>query len=285
MLNSMVFKTITMKRKLLLFLFLLITYSAVSQSKIKKAEESLKKERNSTSTSTQNTKRFSDDEDSLGETLVKETFGELAISLFAYTTYGILIEMPFEKRNAILTKRPYFDSNNGNYNYEWDDNSAVGRTTISSRYIFENSVVDGHHLNIDMRFYNKLGLEVDYLQLWENNPNFGYDALAIYTALAKFHRIRTKRLDAWWGIGASYVDGSVDDFGFTYGIGAEAFIGKPISLESNFNHTLINSNSITKFNALINYYIKQYKLNGGYERLKIGNQKFSTISIGLGISF
>lgn len=278
-----------MQQKLLLVLFIFISHSGLSQSKIEKAEESLKKQESSVRYQSHNTEDDNNDDENLGETLFKETIGRLFISIFAYTAYGILIETPFEKDNpsssAILNKQPYLNSNHGNYSYDWNDNSAIGRTTISSRYIFENSILDGHHLNIDIRFYNKLALELDYLQLWENNPNFGYHTLAIYTALAKYHRIRTKKVDGWWGIGATYVDGNVDDFGFTLGLGVEVFLGKPISLESNFNHTLINQNSLSKFNGLINYYFKRYKLSSGYEYLNIGNQSFSTINLGLGISF
>lgn len=278
-----------MLQKFICFLCILISFSSIAQSKIEKAEESLKQKENKSNIATQNSTSTNNNDETLGEALVKETFGGLAASIFFYSAYGILIEMPFEKNspsnNAILTKQPYKDASNGNYSYDWNANSAVGRTTISSRYIFENSVVDGHHLNIDLRFYNKMALEVDYLQLWENNPNFGNYALAVYTFLLKYHRIRTKRFDAWWGLGASYIDGNVDDSGFTAGLGAEAFIGKPISLESNINLTAISGNSVKKFNALLNYYLNQFKINGGYERLKIGSQRFSTASIGGSISF
>lgn len=274
------------KKLLVSILFMSISYLGLSQSKIEKAEESLKKQKSSIKTDSIS---INENNDSLGETLVKETVGRLFVNIFAYTAYGLLVETPFEKdspsSNAILTKHPYFNSNNGNYGYDWDDNSAVGRTTISSRYIFENSRINGNHFNVGMRFYNKIALELDYLQLWENNHNFGHHTLAIYTALAKYHRVRTKKVDAWWGAGATYVDGNVDNFGFTIGLGTQVFLEKPISLESNFNHTLINNSSLSKFNGLINYYMKQYKINAGYEYLDIGNQSFSTFSLGLGVSF
>ncbi|WP_248724901.1 hypothetical protein [Seonamhaeicola sp. ML3] len=273
----------------LIFLFISISIAASGQSKLEKAEESLKEREKTSRTKSKRSNSTSDSDDNLGEILVKETIGRLAINLFAYTLYGVLIETPFEKdhpsSNAILTKQPYSNANIGNYDYQWNDFSAVGRTSISSRYIFENTTLDGNHLNLDMRFYNKLALELDYLQLWENNPNFGYHTLAIYTALVKYHRIRRKTFDGWWGVGTSYVDGSVNQLGFTFGLGAEAFITKPISIESNFNFTAINGSSITQFYGLINYYINQYKVCAGYERLNIGDQKFSTTSIGLGMSF
>ncbi len=293
MLTHMVFNPkLMLSRLLLITTCVFISNLCISQSKLERAKESLKKQENSINASTKNignNKNDEEEEKSLAKQLFAETFGRLLVNIFAYTAYGILVEAPFEKDSpnsrAILTKQPYLNPSSGNYTYEWGNNSTIGRTAISSRYIFENSNLSGNHLNIDMRFYNRLAVEIDYLQLWENNPNFGYNTLAIYTGLVKYHRIRTKRFDGWWGIGASYVDGSVDDFGFSFGLGTEIFIGNPISLESNFNHTLINNSTLGKFNALINYYVKHYKFNGGYEYLKIGNQSFSTVSVGLGINF
>lgn len=277
-----------MKHYSLSILFALFVTFSFSQSKIKKAEESLKKNKNTSIKTTSTTSRHKTSSYTDGGFL-ENTFGRFFAELFLYTTYGTLIESPFEgndpNRKASLTKHPYFNSNNGNYTYKKNESFAIGRTTISSRYFFENSRIDGNHLNIDIRFFNRLALEVNYLQLWENNTNFGNHSLAIYTSLIKYHRVRSQKFDAWWGLGASYTDGNIDELGFTYGLGAEVFLGKPISLESNFNQTLINNETINKFNGFLNYYISQYKIIGGYESLKIGSQKFSNITFGLGVSF
>ncbi|MCB4807017.1 hypothetical protein LG651_02055 [Tamlana sp. 62-3] len=277
-----------MLTKYALFLLIILSFNfSQSQTKIEKAEESLKKQEQPVGYYTQSNEYNNSSSDS--GSFFSEVVAELFIGLFAYTAYGVLFESPFEinskNNDAILTKRVYFEPNTGHYSYEWNDNSAIGRTTISTKYIFANPKLKGNHLNIDMRFFNRLALEVNYLQLWENNTNFGHDALAIYTALGKYHRIRTKAFDGWWGVGASYVDGEVNSFGFTYGLGAEVFLGKPISIESSFNQTLVNQNTVNKFNALINYYINQYKIYGGYEYLKIGSQNFSMVSLGAGFSF
>ena len=56
-----------------------------------------------------------------------------------------------------------------------------------------------------------MSLETDYLQLWEENNNFGNNSLAFYTTLIKYNRVRTEKFNAWWGLGATYVDGNIDD--------------------------------------------------------------------------
>ncbi len=280
-----------MKNSILFFGFvLLIGFSSYAQSKIGRAEESLKKKETSTKHSKTSYSEGGNNSDS-ESSFFAETFGDLFLEIFvqafAYTVYGVAIESPFEKghqaSNAYLSKYPYHNLSTGNYTYKWNEDTPIFRTSLSARYISENSRLKGSQLNIDMRFLKRLGLEFDYLQLWENNPNFGNDNLAIYTALAKYHRVRTEKFNAWWGLGTAYIDGAVDNFGFTYGLGTELFFVKPISIEANFNQTFINDNTFNKFNGLINYHLNTYKLIFGYQHLRIGNQNFSTVTLGAGI--
>ncbi|WNH08326.1 hypothetical protein [Thalassobellus suaedae] len=261
-----------------------IGISSYGQGKIGRTEESLKKNEKTTKSS-----KSSISSNNSNNNLLTELVGGFFVQIFAYTVYGIAIESPFEVEhqasNAHLSKHPYFNSKKGNYTYEWNQDTPVFRTSLSAKYIMENSRLKGSHINMDMRFLKRFGLELNYLQLWENNPNFGNDNLAIYTALAKYHRVRTEKFNAWWGLSTSYVDGAVNELGFTYGLGAELFFTKPLSLETNFNQTFINSETINKFNGLINYHIKKHKLIMGYEHLKIGSQTFSTATVGIGVFF
>ena len=271
-----------------IFLFF-IGASSYGQDKIKKAEESLKKEKTTHVASSKKRSKNKNNDTSSENDFFAEAIGYLLVNAFLYTSYYAIIESPFEYEHkaskSTITKYPYLNSEKGNYSYDWYEGSEIFRTAIENRYIFENSRINGNHLNVDMRFLKRLGLEVDYLQLWEDNPNFGKNTLAIYSVLAKYYRVRTERFDLWWGLGTSYVDGEVNQLGLTYGLGAEAFIAKPISIVSNFNQTLINNQTINKFSGLLNYHIKQYKISGGYEHIKIGSQGFSTIAFGAGFFF
>jgi len=266
---------------------LIFSQVATSQSKLEKAEKSLsKKERRSNSQSQyDNSSRSSNSESNF----VADTFGGLFASIIWGITYGLVVETTMEKEypanNASITKYPYFNGVKGNYSYEWGLDTEVFRTTISNRFIAENGKLYGNHLNTEIRFLKRMSLEVDYLQLWEENTNFGNNSLAMYTTLAKYHRVRTERFNAWWGLGGTYVDGEIDELGFTYGLGAELFFAKPLSLEAVFNQTLINNRTVNKFTGSLNYHVNRYKVSGGYEHLKIGSQDFSMFSIGIGISF
>ena len=275
-------------KRIIIFLFVITLFSlpCYSQGKIKDAEDSLKKTSNKSSIKSQTA---SNKTNNRGSNFFVDMFGHLIIEAFVYSIYGIAFETPMETKHkgshAFLTKYPYINSNTGNYSYEWNENTEIFTTTLTNRFIFETNRLQGNHLNVDIQFLKRFGLELDYLQLWERNHNFGDNAIAIYTALTKYHRIRTERFNGFWGLGATYVDGDVDDFGFTYALGAELFFANPMSLESNFNQTLINSNTINSFNLLLNFYKKQYKFTGGYEHLKIGSVPFSNVSLGLGVTF
>lgn len=273
--------------RLIVLVFLIIHSISYAQGKIKKAEKNLNQEKSSGKTTTSTT-TYSNNNSDTKNNYVKETIGGIFVQLFAYTAYGLAIESPFEfdhkSSSAFLTKHPYNNANTGNYSYNWTEDTEIFTTTISNRLIYESNTVYGNHLNLNMRFLKRMELELDFLQLWEHNQNFGNNTLAIYTALAKYNRIRTEKFNASWGLGATYVAGDVKKLGFTYGIGAELFFVKPFSLEANFNQALINNESINKFNTLLNYHKKQYKFILGYEHLRIARVPFSNFTAGFGLS-
>ncbi|MDY8134956.1 hypothetical protein [Aquimarina sp. 2201CG5-10] len=276
-----------MKRTVIIItLFFLGFNFNYGQGKLEKAEKSLTKKERSSSRSESRSSGNSYDS---GDSFWLEVFGPLFLDVFLITTYGTFIETPIEQEHsastASITKYPYYNSKKGNYSYEWGDDTQMARATITNRFIAENGKLYGNHLNLDIRFLKRISVEADYLQLWEENTNFGDNSLAIYSFLAKYHRVRTERFDAWWGIGATYIGGEVEQLGFTYGAGAELFFAKPLSVEVNFNQTFIESETVNKFNALLNYHAGRFKFSGGYEHLKIGAPDFSMFSAGVGVSF
>ncbi|WP_147678322.1 hypothetical protein [Algibacter pacificus] len=279
-----------MKLKTIAIIFLLIFNSiSYSQGKIKQAEDDLNEEKSSTTTPYTTNHKNLNNSNNYSDNFLSDIVGGLFIQLFAYTAYGVAIESPFEINHkasgAYLTKHPYSNTNTGHYSYDWNDNTEIFTTTISNRLVYESNSVYGNHLNLDLRFLKRIELELDFLQLWEQNTNVPRNSLGIYTALVKYNRVRTERFNASWGLGAAYVAGNVNKLGFTYGLSAELFFVKPLSLESNFTETLVNSETINKFNGLLNYHKNQYKYILGYEHLQIGSVPFSNVTAGFGISF
>ncbi|WP_298310795.1 outer membrane beta-barrel protein [uncultured Aquimarina sp.] len=272
-------------RHLFFILFLsFFTFQANSQGKLEKAEKGLSQNNNyySSAPNSRTSSSSSYEDNSL--------WGGLAmvfIEIGLYATYYGLIESPTEKEHraseAFITKYPYHSSNRGNYAYNWDGDTNLSRITLTNRFIAENNELYGNHINADFRFLKRVSIEADYLQLWENNTFFGDNSLATFTFLAKYHRVRTEKFNAYWGMGGTYIAGDVEELGFTYGIGAEYFFAKPLSLELNYNQTLINTRSSDKLNLSLNYHIDRFKVTGGYEYLRIGGVGFSTFSVGIGV--
>ena len=275
------------KSLMLCIVFMFLTAQiGFAQSKLGRAEDSLNEKRDRGGTSSERNSSSFDDDDNPFVAAIAYYVAEAVLAVSYYT----LIESPseFESNSSLagLTKYPYYSVNKGNYTYDLEtEETSFFRAGISSRYISENNNLKGMHLNLDMRFLKRLGVEVDYMQLWEDNPNFGKDNLAIFSLLAQYHRVRTQKFDVKWGVGTSYVAGNVNQFGFAYGLGSELFFSKPLSLEINFNQTFINTETINKFNGLLNYHVDRYKFTGGYEHLRIGNQNFSMVSVGVGVFF
>ncbi|NRB60571.1 MAG: hypothetical protein HRU50_11620 [Winogradskyella sp.] len=262
--------------------FLTISNFSFAQGKIGRAEDSLKDadEQSSNSESNSNSFDFSSSDDALFGNIFAELFGRFFFEAFR----GVFIELPDEKQ-PFLTAYPYAELGNGNYSNNWNDTSTNWRGAITIKYISESSRIKGGHLNFDFKLNDKLAIELDYLQLWERSSIYENDQLAIYNAFFKYNRIRTKHFNAFWGIGPTFVDGAVDEIGISYAIGAEVFPIKPISFETSFNQTFINRSTLNRFQGYMNYHLKQYRFQVGYEYLKIGSQKFSNIGLGVGLYF
>lgn len=252
---------------LILFPFLFICNHGYTQSKLEKAKKSLKV----------NNQPIPDDD----SYILLDAFGFIS-SLFPDGSSNDTDYVSHKK----VTKYPYFKSTKpGNYVYFAPDSITKNyRVEILNKFIVENPKLYGNHLNIGVRSADGFGLEIDYLQLWENNTNFGYNSLAITTGLLKYYWIHEERFDTWIGLGANFLEDNISDWGLSAGIGAEYFFIHPMSLEVNL-YWSFNGGTIQSYSTGLNYHYKRYIFSGGYEFLKIGDPDFSMFSVGVGVSF
>ncbi|RZS99663.1 hypothetical protein [Aquimarina brevivitae] len=279
-----------MNHKLLLIVALLtISQTINAQGKLDRAQKSLQKEEKEDHPPRSRYSRNSNSNSSNSNTGITEFFVTAIIKIAFGATYGLLIEMPEEKEHAAstahLTKYPYHSAKKGNFTYEWGDDASLMNFHINSRFVAENGKLYGNHFNFDFHFIPRMSVEFNYLQLWEESVNFEKNSFALYTFLGKYHRVRTEKFNLWWGLGFTYADGFVDHGGFAYGLGAEAFIARPLSLELTLNQSFINDEDILRITPLLNYHYRNLTFFGGFEHLKIGNEDFSLITAGLGITF
>lgn len=274
-------------KSLFIISLLMLSLTVFGQGKIDKAEKSLKKEEQSSSFSTWQTgvSNSRDNDDFTDNPLLQE-LSFLILKGASLVTYGFLFESPFEMNqkghNASLTQFPYINKQKGNYSYT-NDNTKEVAILLENNFVMEDKSFYGNDLKTELRFLKRFAIELEYLQLWENAPDINNNSLAMYQALAKYYRIRTEKFDAWWALGASYVDGTIDQVGFSYGLGGSLFVAHPLSIGVNFDQTFINSNTINKLNALLNYHKGRGKISTGYQHLKLGSVRVPMLSFGIGL--
>lgn len=279
-----------MQRKLLLFIVLFtISASLFSQSgKLSKGKKSLQSTSKSVKSKTSSTTTSSSRRNNRNNDNIENPFLRMLYYAAAYTAYGIAVESPFEldgkMHDAEIAHFPYENSFHGNFIYTDATNYNITRFDFYNRYLRENNNLYGNNFGVDFRFFKRFAMDINYVSFVEK-INGKSDNFNMYSALLKYHRIRTQKFDAWFGLGATHVANNVDKTGFTVGLGAEWFVAKPISFVFAYKTTSINNNSVSNSKLLLKYHIKNYRISTGYENYKLGVSKINTFSVGVEASF
>ncbi|MEE9408852.1 MAG: hypothetical protein V3V28_12345 [Polaribacter sp.] len=277
------------KKLLIVILIFSVNTTLISQNgKLDKGKESLKETNTSNSGGNKSTKNTSSRGSVSNDDDTMNPFVSILWGLFAYTAYGILVESPWEMdsrmHNAEISNYAFKEKNYGNFIYTDSTNYNITRFDITNNFVIENSNLYGNNFGVNFRFLKRFAVDVDYLYLSEN-VNGKRDSFSLYSALLKYHRIRTQRFDAWFGLGMMHVGNDVNKTGFGLGVGVEIFIAKPISLDFSHKWTNINNQEVHKTKLLLKYHIKNYQIFSGYEYFKIGVSKIKAFSFGIGASF
>lgn len=277
-------------RLLLIAIFILSIHTTLfsQEEKLNKGKKSLKTKKVSNSGGKKATKSTSSRGSISNDDDAMNPFVGIVWSIFAYTAYGVLVESPWEMdgrmHGAEISNYAYKEKNYGNFIYTDSTNYNITRFDITNNFVIENSNLYGNNFGVNFRFLKRFAVDVDYLYLSEN-VNGKRDSFSLYSALLKYHRIRTQRFDAWFGLGMMHVGNDVNKTGFGLGVGAAIFIAKPISFKFSHKWTNINNQEVHKTKLLLKYHIKNYQISSGYEHFKIGVSKINVFSIGVGASF
>ncbi|HFS68189.1 MAG TPA: hypothetical protein ENK67_08260 [Flavobacteriia bacterium] len=211
-------------------------------------------------------------------------FKELLAQIFWNITYGIAVETIFEKESkmhdASISKYSYIEDKTGNFTYN-DSLSVISRLLITDSFLRESNSIKGNNLNLKHQFFKRFAVEFGYLELIEKT-NRRKDHFSLFSFMANYYRIRTKRLDAWYGIGAMYVANDINKFGLAFGAGAEWFVKKPISLYASIKSGIINQESLTKSKIQLKYYQKRAQFIIGYQNFKLTTISVNSVSLGFG---
>ena len=272
----------------LILIFSITLHSYSQTGKLDLAKESLKQQ-NSSSNSTASSSTKVSNNRVKNENPFLEELALFMVKVSIGFAYQIGVESHFEKEgnmhSADFSKYPYKEPYFGNYVYnDSTNNKSIFRVDIASNFVYESKNLFGNNLNINLKFARRFDLEVGSLQLFEK-VNGNTDNFSLYQAMLNYHRIRTQKIDLWFGLGVNYVANDVNEAGFSYGLGSEWFLTKPISILVAFNGTTINSRPVNETRLLLKYYINNFNISTGYEYYSIGVSKINAYSFGIGASF
>ncbi|AUC85723.1 hypothetical protein CW731_10680 [Polaribacter sp. ALD11] len=282
-----------MKKKILILSLLfafICSYSFSQDGKLDKAKESLKSTKSSESSGTRSAKRSKSSSTSTTNNSndIENPFARIIWYAAAYTVYGAVFESPWEMAGRMSTAEisnyPYKESKYGNFVYTDATNYNITRFDVYNHFLIESKNLYGNDIGVDFRFLKRFALDINYTTFSEK-VNGKRDSFNMFSTLLKYHRIRTQRFDAWFGLGFRRIFNDVKETRFLMGFGGELFIAKPISLVASHKWATVNSKSVRNTKLLLKYNIKNYRISSGYEHYKLGVSNINAFSIGVEASF
>lgn len=214
-------------------------------------------------------------------------------AVFGYALYGIYFTFGGDYKNEDhlhnkLTDYPYYDKESGNYEAtKVTDSTAMKknfRFDIQDSFIYSGKQLYGNHLKAKIRPFQYFYAQADYHQLFEKNESTNStDKLSLFYFNLGYDRIRFRKLNIGWTLGASYVGNEVKKAGFSVGLNAEAFIGHNISLLASAKWSEINTKPVNLYELEAKYHLKRSFVSLGYQHLKIASPTYNFATVGAGI--
>lgn len=280
-----------MKKHILAFCCtLLIVAGGYSQDKLNKSKNELngKKDLNAVAaqqkaaSSTSSSSSSSSRDGGIGSIFV-----ELIAKAVAYTAgitiighYGIEDHLHFEQ-----TEYPYYLTEHGNYfNAEVHDDGNINnfRFDLKDKFLYNNGNLFGNHLEAKLRPFQYLYVKADYYQLFEFQENTS-DNLSLFYFNLGYDRIRLRRFNLGWTIGASYIANDVNKLGFSFGANAEYFCKQNVSFLAGAKWSFINDKPVHAYEIEGRYHRKNYFISVGFEHLDIASPNYNFATVGGGI--
>lgn len=276
-----------MKKKYLLLIILLFCSNLFSQTveKSKKELNSRPEEKKETSAESRSSRQSNRNNLDADDTL-------LAVEILGYITYGVFkygLIGDYNNEDHLhynLNNHPFSEKGKGNYSEKDSIGGNNFRLDIEDHYISGGNLFNGNHFDVKIRPTKYFYFRTDYYQLFEYNTfTKQKDGISLYYFNLAYDRVRFEDFNLGWTIGASYVANDVEKTGFSYGVNAEYFLNKKMSLSTDFKWSKINSFPVNSMELKGKYFNKNYFVSLGFERLKIATPVYNLIGIGGGIYF
>lgn len=284
-----------MKKSLLLAVALCcLPYPSFAQNKIDSSKDALNSDKSSGRGSSSGSSSSSDDDD---DTIDEDSFGgEIFFAVFDYTI-GVAWFMAvgdYENEMALsdngLAHYPYEYPQTGNYyspDYATDSIATDAfRFDVQDKVLYSYGSLYGNHLQTKIRPWRYFYFSADYYQIREEQKALGtHDDLSVFYFNFAYDRIRLERFNLGWTLGAGYVGSGVNRAGISYGLNAEYFFKKRISLMASAKFSHINQEPVHAYEAEIRRHSKNFFMSLGYEHLQIAGPNYNFVSLGAGFYF
>jgi hypothetical protein len=270
-----------------LFHFTLVSLQSYSQGKIDKSKEEIKRGNKNANSQRGQSGQSAPSSNRNNE----QSFGDfIAMGIvqgFLYLTYFSTIGNYNAEYHlhSDITKYPYYNNHSGNYE-STDSNfhSKIHfRFDVDNQFLYSNKNLIGNHFKLNIRPFQYFYLQGQYHQLTEHNKNNTYSNLSLFNLHLCYDRLRFERFNFGWKLGMSYISNNVNRGGFSFGLDAEAFLIKFVSLYASKQWSSINHVPVNEFEVAGKFHIKRYNVHLGYEHLKIGSPLYDFISLGAGV--
>lgn len=261
-----------------------------SQSKIEKSKKDLTaesaKSSNSSSRQSSSGRSLRTAESEERTNLFLQITGYIVFGVFKYGIVGDYKNEEHLYNN--LTDYPYHDGETGNYeNYKPTDADSLKknyRLDIENKFLYNDNILYGNHLNVKIRPFQYLYLQTDYHLLIEKNQLTGTtDQLSLFYFNLGYDRIRFGNFNLGWTIGASYVGNEVKKAGFSVGVQTEVFFSKNFSFLGSAKWSGIKGQPVNVYELEGKYHMEKWFASAGFEHLKIGSPTYNFIAVGGGI--
>ncbi|MCL9803968.1 hypothetical protein NAT51_00420 [Flavobacterium amniphilum] len=269
--------------------FFLALNSSFGQSRIDKSKRELTED-----SAVRNTTNYSNSDDDDDDNGILETFFvDVFFMALQATFFGTEYEDHLSNK---LTPYPYYDDfSSGNFQeMEKRDSVTVEgrkprgqfRVDIEENLLFNSKQLYGNYFEVKIRPTRHFYLQADLHQIQERtNFNSSNSSLSLYYFNFGYDRIRTKRFNLGWTLGASYVANNVRKGGLSFGVDTDVFLGKQISLAASTKWSAINSQPVNALEVQGRYHLNRFMVSLGYDYVKIGTPTYKFLKVGGGIYF
>jgi hypothetical protein len=277
----------------IIFIIILTTTAnyCFSQEKIDKSKEELKKGGKRESAQTEQSSKTSTSSSASSTSSGCSFANELGVGvfkvIFGAIYYSVIGNYETEKHlYSRVTKYPFYNKRSGNYEStdSGDYSKNRFRIDIDNGFLYSNKSLMGNHFKFNLRPVQYFYLQAQYHQLTEQNVfNKKYSNLSLFNFNFCYDRLRLEKFDLGWKLGVCSVANGVNKAGFSFGLNADIFLIKPISISVSKQWGNINGVRVNQFELNGKFHTKRCSINAGYEHFKIGSPVYDFISVGGGL--